>query len=400
MKRYAKNLTKDCILYIDCKKENMELFINSFSQYFTVLTADNIVLAKEILEQNQVKIIIFGEVHIEDLACQFCHEIQLRYLSIIILISSSITRSYYSSVFENIDVFRFINKPWDELDLLHTLDNAISFYNTKREKQELLCDLQNAQERALESDRLKSSFLANLSHELRTPLNGIIGFLHLLELKFEDCTKLVRYQDIVNESCNRLIEMVDNLITTSVIHSGEIGHYKSNLTLTELFKALHNQFHSKALRKGLELKIGNQEDMQNSIVRTDLAKLSEILTQLLSNAIKFTSSGIIEFGIVKNKENVFFVKDTGIGISKTKQKTIFQVFRQESDCFMSREYNGNGLGLTIVKGLLEIVGGKIWLESTKGKGSCFYFTFPLSELKNNNIIEFNSSTFDSLSDFG
>jgi len=235
-------------------------------------------------------------------------------------------------------------------------------------------DLIVAKEQAQESDRLKSAFLANMSHEIRTPMNGILGFAELLNEPNLSGKKLQEYGRIIKQSGTRMLNIMNDIIEISKIESGEIGVSISETNINEETEALYTNFKTEVEQKGLQFSYSNNLSAEESIINTDSKKVHTILMNLLKNAIKFTKSGAIEFGYVKKgKALEFFVSDTGDGISHEQKDLIFESFRQGSD-LLTRDYEGAGLGLSISKAFVKMLGGIIWVESELGKGSTFYFT--------------------------
>lgn len=232
-----------------------------------------------------------------------------------------------------------------------------------------------AKEKAEESNRLKSHFLANMSHEIRTPMNGILGFMDLLKdinLTHEERDS---YISIVNKGGERLLDTINNIVEMSKIEARQQNLDIHEVDLSEMFIDLYNFFKVQTNEKKIDLILKLQPDTQSIKIFTDRFKFEAILTNLIKNAIKFTSKGYIEFGnITLNEKTVFYVKDTGIGIPNDRINAIFDRFVQ-ADLKISRPYEGSGLGLAIVKGYMDILGGNIWVESEVGVGSTFYFTF-------------------------
>ena len=250
-------------------------------------------------------------------------------------------------------------------------------------------NLEISKEKSEESDRLKTAFLQNMSHEIRTPLNGILGFSKLLQ--YEDINKedIKEYTGIIQQSGQRLLEMVNNVLDISKIETGQIEiHYKS-FSINAMLSDLYSFFISSANSKGLNLAYHTFLENKNSIISADESILYQILTNLINNAIKFTSSGRIDYGY-EIKDNVleFYVKDTGSGISQEHFEKLFFRFTQ-LDLSITRGFEGAGLGLSICKGLVELLGGRIWLESELKKGTTFYFTIPLIYQDNINLQGFN-----------
>jgi PAS domain S-box-containing protein len=233
-----------------------------------------------------------------------------------------------------------------------------------------------AKEKAEETDRLKSAFLANMSHEIRTPMNGIIGFLDLLREPDLSEENKSAYIDIVTQSGHRLLDTINDIIEISKIESGELKINKSSVNICELMAYYHGFFRQQTDQKGLKYIISNQLPAETKYFQTDRVKLESIITNLLKNAIKFTSKGYIEFGCFLESENlIFYIKDTGAGISEDRLEIIFERFVQ-ADLSSSRPQEGSGLGLSIVKAYVQMLNGKIMVHSDPGKGSRFSFSIP------------------------
>jgi signal transduction histidine kinase/DNA-binding NarL/FixJ family response regulator len=256
-------------------------------------------------------------------------------------------------------------------------NKELVFQNEEKEKR--AAELIIAKENAEESDKLKTAFLQNMSHEIRTPLNGIIGFSALLN--FDDISKeeIKEYTALINQSGKRLIEIVNNVLDISKIQTGQIKIEQKAIVVISMFSDLFTFFSPIAIIKKISLKYHNEKDEQRSIF-TDEAKLHQILVNLINNALKFTKSGQVDYGYeVKGDFLQFFVKDTGIGIEEELYEKIFERFIQAEQS-MTKNYEGAGLGLAISKGLIELLGGKIWVKSEIGKGSTFFFTLPYSHI--------------------
>jgi PAS domain S-box-containing protein len=235
-------------------------------------------------------------------------------------------------------------------------------------------ELIKAKERAEASDRLKTAFMNNISHEIRTPLNGILGFGQIIaDPSFPDMGK-EGYFSMLNESCDRLLNTVTNIMDISLLASGNQKLKKKEVALSQLFGRIKEKFTISCQQKKLSISL---PEKTKQTLYTDEDLLTKIFHQLIDNAVKFTSQGKITVGFEKYKnEYHFFVKDTGIGISEEYKSRIFGNFEQE-DFATTRKYEGTGIGLAIAKGLIELLAGKMWLESEKGKGSTFYFSIPI-----------------------
>ena len=245
----------------------------------------------------------------------------------------------------------------------------------KKAEEELIL----AKEKAEESDRLKLAFLANMSHEIRTPMNGILGFTELLKSPNLSTEEQQEYVGIIEKSGIRMLNIINDIISISKVESGQVEVVFSETNINEQIEYLHTFFKPEAKQKGIQLFIKNALPPEKAVINTDCEKVYAILTNLVKNAIKFTDSGSIEFGYLKKGNYLeFFVKDTGLGISDSQQKIVFERFRQANDS-ISRSHEGSGLGLAISKAYVEMLGGKIWVESREGKGSSFYFTIPFDK---------------------
>lgn len=247
-------------------------------------------------------------------------------------------------------------------------------------------ELIKAKEQAEESDQLKSAFLANMSHEIRTPMNGILGFASLLHQPNLTETEQQEYIHIIEESGVRMLNIINDIISISKIESGLMEVNKSKSNINEQIEYIYTFFKPEVEIKGMQFLIKNYLPFSEAFIITDREKLFAILTNLVKNAIKYSEKGSIELGYDKKEDHVeFYVKDSGIGIDKNRQKAIFERFIQ-ADISDHRAYQGAGLGLSISRAYVEMLGGKLWVESKKGSGSTFYFTIPYTvELKGTSI---------------
>ena len=240
-------------------------------------------------------------------------------------------------------------------------------------------ELIKAKEKAEESDRLKSAFLANMSHEIRTPMSAILGFIDLLNEPQLSGEEQGRYIKIIKKNSERLLNTINDLVDISKIEAGQVDILKTEMNANQILKHQSDCFSSEAAGKGLEL-IYIPLPFGDVKFVTDKQKLEEIFSHLIKNAIKFTAKGNVIIGCSVVTENncnslKFYVKDTGIGVPESKVNAVFNPFEQ-ADIEESRAFEGTGLGLAITKAYVEILGGKIWVESEEGVGSQFYFTVP------------------------
>jgi len=241
---------------------------------------------------------------------------------------------------------------------------------TKRKQEEI--ELIKAKEKAEENDQLKSTFLSNMSHEIRTPMNGILGFTGLLKTQQLSGKDQENYISIIEKSGKRLLRTINDLIDISKIESGQMEIHIAKINLNKQFNDLFSFFKPQVEEKGLQLSMSLPD--KEMLIDTDGDKLYAAMVNLIKNAVKYSHEGSIKFGYEK-KGNLleFFVKDTGIGIPEDKLKSIFERFVQ-ADSSYSSGFEGVGLGLSIAKSYVEMLGGKIWMESKEGTGSQFYFT--------------------------
>jgi len=256
-------------------------------------------------------------------------------------------------------------------------EKEINEKNDKIERANI--ELKEALRKAEESDKLKTAFLQNMSHEIRTPLNGIVGFSQLLTSGDLPEDSKLEIAKLVEHSSFRLIELVNNILDIAKIETGQILMNNTAFELNAFMSETLNFFSFYRKEKNIDITCENFLKDSDSIVISDKEKIHQILVNLINNAVKFTKKGSITFGyIIKNEFIEFFVKDTGIGIIKENQHKIFDRFMQ-TDISVTSNYEGTGLGLAICKGLVDFLGGEIWLDSEPGIGTTFNFTIPLNK---------------------
>ena len=272
----------------------------------------------------------------------------------------------------------------------------IAFVKDITERKQAEEEIKKAKEKAEESDRLKSAFLANMSHEIRTPMNGILGFAELLKAPNLSGDEQKEYIRIIEKSGARMLNTINEIVDISKIEAGLVEIDIRDVSINELMHFAFQFFKSEVEAKGIMLSIQGSLKAQEVIIKTDKEKLHAILFNLIKNAVKYTRAGSVEFGFSfttniapsKYPEHgalEFFVKDTGIGIPIDRQKAIFERFIQ-ADVPDKNAYQGAGLGLSISKAYVEMLGGRIWVESEVGKGSTFYFTIPYNPAKKGNDV--------------
>ncbi len=243
-------------------------------------------------------------------------------------------------------------------------------------------ELQHAKRKAEDASRLKSAFLANMSHEIRSPMNGIIGFANLLkDVEKLSPEKRKIYVDVVNTNSRTLLALISDILDISKIEANQISIHPSNCLVNNLLSDLFILFSNEKERLGLSnIELGFTQGVpeMDYTIRTDCDRLKQILTNLIGNALKFTTEGRVEWGYVVVDDYLqFYVKDTGVGIDTDLHSYVFERFLQEGRSLTARG-GGVGLGLAICKALVEMLGGKIWFTSTLHAGSEFCFTIPVT----------------------
>ncbi|MCB2194481.1 MAG: PAS domain S-box protein [Bacteroidetes bacterium] len=266
----------------------------------------------------------------------------------------------------------------DQGEIIYIDGNLQDITERKRIENELI----KAKEKAEESDSLKSAFLANMSHEIRTPMNGIIGFSEMFLRSHFDDEKRNNYAQIVVDSSRQLLNIVDDILDISMIDSNNIRIIKSEVAINSILQEVCEIFKPQFKKSGISFHLSNGLSDEESTIETDKERLKQVISKLLNNALKFTPKGSVEFGYTLKQGTLqFYVEDTGIGIPSKDQDRIFERF-QQAEIDPTRVYGGTGLGLTIAKKLVSLLGGEIGVESEKEHGARFYFTIPYTPLKN------------------
>jgi len=396
---------KYTILYVDDEESNLRIFKNTFRREYNIVTASSGKEGLEMLDNQEIDLILTDQRMPGMSGIDFLKRAIDKYPDLNrILVTAYTDYDILRDAVNDLKIFQYVEKPWKEEDIKSTIDSALEIHRLKVENQKLTnsllesnddlkrineelneeienhkatqIELVRQKENAENSNRLKSAFLANMSHEIRTPMNSIMGFIGLMDdTDLPEETKK-EFMGIVQRSCAQLLHIIDDIIDISKIDSGNVELKKElfslNVVLDRIYKIMKP--HAKAI--GFDfLGFGGADAIT---INSDASKLEQVLTNLIGNAFKFTHFGKVEFGTVKQGNDIlFFVKDTGIGIDKEHYEMIFNRFSQVENA-TSRKYGGNGLGLAISKAYIEKMGGKIWVDSVLGKGSTFYFTIPIN----------------------
>ena len=244
------------------------------------------------------------------------------------------------------------------------------------DRMDALEHLARANEKAIECDRMKTDFLHNLSHEVRTPLNAIIGFSSLICEPGQDVNGRREYLDIINNSADHLLDMMNNIFEISHLDANGVKVRLKEVNIYSLMRKVYDRFIKDAENNNLEFRFEADLNAIDLTIQTDELKLMQVISNLVSNAIKFTRAGSVELGYIRKDDSVeFYVNDTGIGIAEVHKPNIFNRFYQ-AESGPARTYPGTGLGLAISKGYIELLSGSIWFTSQQGRGSEFRVRVP------------------------
>jgi len=253
-------------------------------------------------------------------------------------------------------------------------NKELVFQNEEKEKRAL--ELMNAKDKAEASDRLKTAFMNNISHEIRTPLNCILGFAPFIVRSDSTMEEKENYLDILKVNSDRLMNTINDFMDISLLISGNMEVYPQPIDISLLLTKVFEIFHEPSSKKNLELNLQFPENTDTIILNTDGELLQKAVSKLVDNSVKFTKKGSITLGFERlNNVIEIFVKDTGEGIEKDSQEFIYKSFMQEH-VSSTRGHEGSGLGLSISKGIMQLLGGEIRLESTKNKGTTVFLSLP------------------------
>jgi signal transduction histidine kinase len=375
-------MQKYTLLYVDDEESNLRIFRDTFRRDFNVFTALSAKEGIEILDNNKIDLVLSDQRMPEMTGVEFLKYSLEQHPGLHrILITGYSDMDAIGKAINHAHVFQYVQKPWNKDNLLAIINNALGLYKLEQENIKQREELIKAKEKAEQSDRLKTEFLQNMSHEIRTPMNSILGFSGFLNDPKLSPEKRSYYVQIIQNSGKQLLRAIDDILEISKLVTNQVTVYENTFCLNDLLLKLYSDFEGKAKERNISLLMKKSLSDSESTIITDDIKLKRAINNLLENALKFTNKGFVEFGyrLKYSEENnpllEIYVKDTGVGIKPENCRIIFESFSQENK-ELSDHVGGLGLGLSIAKENVKLIGGRITLESKKGKGSVFYITIP------------------------
>jgi len=366
------------LLYVDDEESNLRIFKDTFRREFNIFIARTAKEGMKILDENDIDLVLSDQRMPEMTGVEFlAYSLKKNPAPNRILVTGYSDMDAIENAINQARIFQYIQKPWDRKKLLRVIKNALRLYQVEQELKKQKEELIRAKNEAERADKLKSIFLAQMSHEIRTPINAMLSLSSLLKSDLEDQIdddKKISF-DLIHRAGMRIIRTIDMLLNLSEIQAGtyEVIMKEFDLYADVLGKVVLN--HKKqAANKSIILNVEVQTS--DTVLIADIYTVEQILKQLIDNAIKYTDEGEIKIRVFRDEETNLIVEvvDTGIGISEEYIPELFTPFSQE-ELGYTRKYEGNGIGLTLVKKFCELNNANIELESEKGKGSVFRVVF-------------------------
>jgi signal transduction histidine kinase len=382
-------IKKYSILYVDDENSNLNIFKNTFRRTYTIFTAQNAFEGLAILEKEAIDLILTDQRMPEMTGVDFLRKVVNLYPDPYrILVTGYTDFDALKSAVNEAKIFQYIQKPWDEEYLQKVIDEALDIYTLKYKNQELTQELKERNNELdkrnielVELDRLKNVFLQNISHEIRTPLNAIIGFADIIPEYYNNKEHITHYAGIIHDRGYELLDLMNNMMKVSLLETHQIKVNNASFNIMKCINEVKDYciaYKLKHKKSEVEFKTEINIPPEFENITADHDKVSTIIYNLINNAFKYTFKGeiIASFSITDLQNLVIEVRDTGIGIPEHKQAEIFERFVQiESDDLNE----GVGLGLSIVKGYIELMGGSIDISSGTGKGSRFTAVIPFKK---------------------
>jgi len=377
---------ENIVLYVDDDHQNLDTFYYSFRRRFPILTVLSVNDAWEVLADNKVKVLVSDQRMPDESGLDFIYEVHAKYPDVVtILMTAYSETSIMLDAINRVGVFRYILKPWQEQEVLMTMQNAFEKYDWNVERKNLLDNLQEQNRKLLiekskaeESEKLIKAFLQNVSHEIRTPMNSILGFSDLLLNQSLNAAQKERYSSIVNGSCRNLLSVINDIILLSELQAGTYELFKEKASVKKLGREIEMICQqSLKLHKAEQLDVKINIPHNNDELELNFSAITAIAKRIIDNAVKFTSSGAVNINLIledqsKTKLLLLVVEDEGEGIDPKYASKIFEPFFQicsESDSVVA----GNGIGLSIVHELVTLMKSSISVKSESGKGTVVLF---------------------------
>ncbi len=400
-------IENDSILYVDDEQANLDGFKYTFWKQFDVHTALNSADGLDILSKREIKVVITDQRMPSKTGVEFLEEIRAIYPDITrVLVTGFSDMEAIVQAINKGNIFKYVAKPWQKQEMYIILHDSVEAYNLRTQNRILIQSLLDsnhqlevAKEKAEQSDYLKTMFLNNVSHEIRTPLNAIVGFIQLLGSFNFTMEKVKEFSNIILRNTHDLVHVIQNIVDIATIMSGQMELSIGRKNVAEMFDEVVGEIYNYPIfleKSSIKFGIIQSDTTDDVFILCDSNRLKQVLIELLINAMKFTNNGSVEFSYayadtVSADEFVvvdfsaqstgfvkFSVSDSGIGIAADKYEYIFEQFIKIVDS-EQQLFRGMGLGLTIVKCLIELMNGAISVKSEIDKGSVFSVYLPVDK---------------------